>query len=81
MLRVGCLLESFATVAGWVKLDNPFLCMDKDFLNLVERLIDERVDKKIRQHEIRVGWISGVIGVLFVFGIIHSIWLLRSSLP
>jgi hypothetical protein len=55
--------------------------MNKDSISFIERLIDEKVDEKIRQHEVRVGWISGVIGVLFVFGIIHSIWLLRSSLP
>lgn len=39
--------------------------------------IEELIDKKIRQHEIRVGWISGVIGILFTFGIIHSVWILK----
>jgi hypothetical protein len=40
--------------------------------------IEKLIDQKIRCHEIRVGWISGIIGALFVFGIIHSIVLIRS---
>lgn len=51
--------------------------MDKDLLNEIDRIVDQ----KIREHEIRVGWISGLIGILFVFGIIHSIWLVKSSIP
>jgi len=39
--------------------------------------IEKLIDDKIRSHEIRVGWISGIIGALFVFGIIHSIWLIK----
>jgi hypothetical protein len=39
--------------------------------------IEQLIDHKIRIHETRVGWISGVIGALFTFGIIHSIWLIR----
>jgi hypothetical protein len=39
--------------------------------------IEKLIDNKIRQHEIRVGWISGVIGALFTFGVIHSIWLIK----
>lgn len=39
--------------------------------------VEELIDKKIRQHEIRVGYISGVIGTLFTFGIVHSVWLLK----
>ena len=42
----------------------------------VEKLIDD----KIKNHEIRVGWISGIIGALFTFGIIHSIWLIKESI-
>lgn len=42
----------------------------------IERLIDQ----KIKSHEIKVGWISGIIGVLFVFGIIHSILLMKQWL-
>lgn len=49
--------------------------MDKEAL-IAE--IEAIVDRKIREHEIRVGWVSGAIGLLFVFGIVHSIWLLRS---
>ena len=39
--------------------------------------IEKLIDLKIRSHEIRVGWISGIIGVFFVFGMIHSIWLIK----
>ena len=39
--------------------------------------IEKLINDKIRSHEIRVGWISGIIGALFVFGIIHSIWLIK----
>jgi hypothetical protein len=39
--------------------------------------IEKLIDNKIRQHEIRVGWISGVIGALFTFGLIHFIWLIK----
>lgn len=40
--------------------------------------IERLIDNKIKSHEIRVGWISGVIGVFFVFGIVHSIWLMKN---
>ena len=43
----------------------------------VQDLIDRSIGKAIKEHEIRVGWISGIIGLLFVFGIVHSIWLIR----
>jgi hypothetical protein len=43
----------------------------------VQRMIDNSIKQEIKNHEIRVGWISGIIGSLFVFGIIHSIWLIR----
>ncbi len=39
--------------------------------------IEKLIDDKIRNHEIRVGWISGIIGALFTFGIIHAIWLIK----
>lgn len=45
----------------------------KELLKEIEAI----VDRKIQQHEVRVGWISGVIGLLFVFGIVHSIWLMK----
>lgn len=40
--------------------------------------IEKLINKKIKNHEIRVGWISGLIGLFFTFGIIHSIWLLKT---
>jgi hypothetical protein len=39
--------------------------------------IQQMIDDAIRSHEIRVGWISGIIGAFFTFGIIHSIWLMK----
>jgi hypothetical protein len=39
--------------------------------------IQKMIDDAIKHHEIRVGWISGVIGALFTFGIIHAIWLIQ----
>jgi hypothetical protein len=39
--------------------------------------IQQMINNAIKDHEIRVGWISGVIGALFTFGIIHSIWLVK----
>jgi len=48
--------------------------MDKEE---VKNLIDRSITEAIKSHEIRVGWVSGVIGALFVFGIIHSIWLIK----
>lgn len=48
--------------------------MDKDE---IQSMIDQSIAKAIKNHEIRVGLISGIIGSLFVFGIIHSIWLVK----
>jgi hypothetical protein len=42
--------------------------------------IEKLIDQKILSHEIRVGWISGIIGSLFTFGIIHAIWLIKENL-
>jgi ABC-type nickel/cobalt efflux system permease component RcnA len=52
--------------------------MDKEAL-IAE--IEALIDRKIREHETRVGWVSGIIGLSFVFGIVHSIWLLKSLTP
>ena len=43
----------------------------------IQKMIDYSIKEEIKNHEIRVGIISGIIGSLFVFGIIHSIWLIR----
>lgn len=40
--------------------------------------IEQLIDYKIKNHEIRVGWISGIIGVFFVLGIFHAIHLMNS---
>ena len=56
--------------------------LDPDTLEAITRIANEIADTKIRDHERRVGWVSGLIGVAFVFGIVHSIWLLKvASLP
>jgi len=39
--------------------------------------IEQLIDEKISAHEFRVGIISGIIGIFFTFGIIHSVWLLK----
>jgi len=47
-------------------------------MNLEE--IEKLIDKKIRLHEIRVAIISGIVGGLFTFGIIHAIWILKNQI-
>jgi hypothetical protein len=42
--------------------------------------ISKLIDQKIRQHEIRVGYISGIIGFLFTFGMVHSVWILKKMI-
>lgn len=44
----------------------------------IQELIDQSIAREIKKHEIRVGWISGTIGIIFVFGIIHAIWLMKN---
>ena len=39
--------------------------------------VQKMIDDAIREHETRVGWISGIAGIMFTFGIMHSIWLLK----
>lgn len=39
--------------------------------------IENLIDHKIRKHESRVGWISGIIGLFFLFGNFHAFYLLR----
>lgn len=47
---------------------------------MTEEQIKELIDKKIRSHEIRVGIVSGILGALFVFGIMHAMWLLKNQI-
>jgi hypothetical protein len=42
--------------------------------------IEKLIDDKIKSHEIRVGLISGIIGALFTFGIIHAVWILKNQI-
>lgn len=39
--------------------------------------VQKMIDDAIREYETRVGWISGIAGIMFTFGIMHSIWLLK----
>jgi hypothetical protein len=39
--------------------------------------IEILIDSKIKEHEFRVGWISGIIGAVFLFGNLHAFWLIR----
>lgn len=40
--------------------------------------IEQLIELKIKEHEVKVGWISGIIGLFFVIGIVHSIWLIKN---
>ena len=40
----------------------------------IQKMIDYSIKQEIKNHEVRVGWISGIIGSLFVFGIIHTVF-------
>lgn len=57
-------------------MENPLKDLIKE---IVEEVVEEITNKKIKEHELRVGWISGIIGVLFVFGIVHAIWMLKTG--
>jgi hypothetical protein len=39
--------------------------------------IETLINKKIRDHEIRVAWISGILGMSVILGIFHAIFLLK----
>ncbi len=51
--------------------------LESDTIEAITRIANEIADTKIRQRELRVGWVSGLIGLAFVSGIVHSIWLLK----
>jgi hypothetical protein len=51
--------------------------LDPDTLEAITRIANEIADTKIRDHGRRVGWVSGLIGLAFVSGTVHSIWLLK----
>ena len=51
--------------------------LDPPTLAEITRIASEIADEKIMRHDRRVGWVSGLIGVAFVGGIVHSIWLLK----
>jgi energy-converting hydrogenase Eha subunit F len=41
----------------------------------LENIIDTKIQKAIRKHEIIVSLISSIIGLIFLVGLFHSIWL------
>lgn len=51
--------------------------LDPKTLAEISRIASDIADAKIVQHERRVGWVSGLIGVAFAVGVFHSIWLLK----
>ena len=42
--------------------------------------IERFIDKKIRQHEIKVAWTSGALGAALLLGIFHAIYLLKHDI-
>lgn len=44
---------------------------------MTEEQLEKLIDDKIRSHEIRVGIVSGILGALFIFGVMHAVWLLK----
>lgn len=40
--------------------------------------IEKIVNSMIRRHEIRVGWISGIIGIILLSGNLHAFWLIKT---
>ncbi len=41
----------------------------------LEDIIDAKIQKAIRKHEIIVAFISSIIGLIFIVGLFHAIWL------
>lgn len=40
--------------------------------------IEDLINQKIRLHEIRVAWVSGILGMSVLIGIFHAIILLKT---
>ncbi|MHC5937992.1 hypothetical protein [Nostoc sp.] len=41
----------------------------------LEKIIDAKIQKAIRQHEIIVAFMSSIIGLIFIVGLFHAIFL------
>jgi energy-converting hydrogenase Eha subunit F len=41
----------------------------------LEDIIDAKIQKAIRKHEMIVACISSIIGLIFIVGLFHAIWL------
>ncbi|MEH2292853.1 hypothetical protein [Nostoc sp.] len=41
----------------------------------LEKIIDAKIRKAIRKHEMIVAFISGIIGLIFIVGLFHAILL------
>ncbi len=46
-------------------------------IKMTHKEIEIIIDQKIKTHELRVGWISGIIGIAFLFGNAHAFWLVK----
>lgn len=40
--------------------------------------VEQLIDSKIKSHEVRVGIVSGIIGMVFILGNLHAFWLIRT---
>lgn len=45
-----------------------------------QKEIEDLINEKIKCHEIRVGIVSGIVGLFFIFGIVHAIWLIKTTI-
>lgn len=43
--------------------------------------IEKLIEAKIKEHESRVGLISGFIGLTLLFGLFHAVWMLKITMP
>ncbi|WP_414574221.1 hypothetical protein [Nostoc sp. CCY 9925] len=41
----------------------------------IENIIDAKMQKAIRKHELIVAFISSIIGLIFLLALFHAIWL------
>jgi len=65
-------LGGFDTL-GWY-INSPL--EDEDYFWIA---LNERIDQKVKNHETKVGWVSGVIGLAILLGIFHAFWILRTA--
>lgn len=42
--------------------------------------IEELINARILEHEVKVALVSGILGTSVLIGIIHSIWILKNNI-